>query len=643
MRLGRYFFIGIFILLGFTAFSFTSYGYQFESFAQVEPPLTSYPLDPFFVPVNSATDGEEFDVLDGARDITVVTIGSSVYAIIASTVDNGIQIIDITDPKNIVAVSSAVDEEDGFDKLAGARSITTATIGSSVYALVASAFDDGVQIIDITDPKNILPVDSATDEGGGFNVLKTVTGITTVKIGSSTYALVASFGDDGVQIIDITDPENIVAVSSAVDGKNKFKELDGAFQITTVTIGSSIYALVASTTDDGVQIIDITDPKNILPVDSATDEKEGFKELDGAAGITTVKIGSSFYALVASFDDDGIQIIDITDPENILPVDSATNGRDGFDKLGGAHRITTVALRSSFYALVTSDDDDSVQIIDITDPENIIPVDSATDGIHGFDELDGATGITTVKIGSTTYVLTASYDDDGIQIIEIKEPKGYNLKIFDSLGISDSVKASVNKSVSISDGLGINDSVKASVNKSVSISDGLGINDSVSVTKMKYIPEPVQYSLELSDSVGISDSVSVTKMEFIPEPVQYSLELSDSIGISDSVSVTKLEFVPEPVQYSLELSDSVGISDLVEVTKIEFVPEPVQYSLELSDSIGIRDSVSVTKLEFVPEPVQYSLELSDSVGISDSVSVTKMEFVPEPVQYSLKLSDRCRD
>ena len=229
MRLGR-FFICIFILFCFVSFNVISHDNRFESFAQVEPLLTSYPLDPFFVPVNSATDGEGFDVLDGARDITVVKIGSSVYALVASTVDNGIQIIDITDPTNIFPVSSAVDRRDGFDKLEGARSITTVTIGSSVYALVASAFDDGVQIINITDPTNITPTDSVTDEDGEFNVLERVTGITTVTIGSSTYALVASFGDNGIQIINITDPTNITPVNSAVDGEDGFKELEGAFQ-----------------------------------------------------------------------------------------------------------------------------------------------------------------------------------------------------------------------------------------------------------------------------------------------------------------------------------------------------------------------------------------------------------------------------
>ena len=44
----------------------------------------------------------------------------------------------------------------------------------------------------------------------------------------------------------------------------RYPELNGPISITTTTIGGSTYALVASYNDDGVQIINITDPYNPL-------------------------------------------------------------------------------------------------------------------------------------------------------------------------------------------------------------------------------------------------------------------------------------------------------------------------------------------------------------------------------------------
>ena len=173
-------------------------------------------------------------------------------------------ITDVSTPASPVVVKSLIDGEGGYTKLLHPTSIATATIGSSTYAVVTSAsdrtistititssgassltHDDGVQIIDITNPRSPSAVSAIADDTNNFTRLNGASSIATITIGSSTYALVASVGDAGVQIIDITEPSDPIAVSVAVDGSG-FKELSGARSITTMTIGSSHYALVAS-------------------------------------------------------------------------------------------------------------------------------------------------------------------------------------------------------------------------------------------------------------------------------------------------------------------------------------------------------------------------------------------------------------
>ena len=155
------------------------------------------------------------------------------------------------------------DGVDGFDELEGARSITTTVISDDqgvdrTYALIASWFDHGVQIIDITDPSSPSAVSSVTDGVDGFDELEGARSVTTTVIGGKTYALVASYSDDGVQIIDITTPASPTAVASVTDGST-FDKLDGASSITTVVIGGTTYALVASYEDHGVQIMELND------------------------------------------------------------------------------------------------------------------------------------------------------------------------------------------------------------------------------------------------------------------------------------------------------------------------------------------------------------------------------------------------
>ena len=151
--------------------------------------------------------------LDSARDVDVFTIGSSTYAIVTAWTDDGVQIIDISDPENIVAKGSMVDT--GSLKLDGARGVDVFTIGSSTYAIVAAWTDNGVQVIDISDVDNLVATDSLGDNGS--LALDAARHVNVFTIDSSTYAIVTSSADDGVQIIDISDPENIEAKGSMVD------------------------------------------------------------------------------------------------------------------------------------------------------------------------------------------------------------------------------------------------------------------------------------------------------------------------------------------------------------------------------------------------------------------------------------------
>ena len=322
-------------------------------------------------------------------------------------------------PSDITATDAETDGENSFTMLDGARGVATFTIGSSTYAIVASFNDDGVQIIDISDPTDIVAKDAETDGVNSFTELSGAKGVDTFVIGSSTYAIVTGDTDDGVQIIDISDPTDIVAKDAETDGENSFTELKGATDVETFTIGSSTYAIVTGYSDDGVQIIDISDPTDIVAKDAETDGVNSFTELDGARGADTFVIGSSTYAIVTSNVDDGIQIIDISDPTDISATDAETDGENSFTMLNGLSDLNTFTIGSSTYAIVASNTDDGVQIIDISDPTDIVAKDAETDGENSFTMLNGARTVETFTIDSITYAIVTGYVDDGVQIIEL--------------------------------------------------------------------------------------------------------------------------------------------------------------------------------------------------------------------------------
>ena len=59
-----------------------------------------------------------------------------------------------------------------------------------------------------------------------------------------------------------------------------------------------------------------------MPVASITDEQT--TALDGVVAVDTIRIGSGIYAVSASPNDDGLQVLNLTDPADPTPVASLT-------------------------------------------------------------------------------------------------------------------------------------------------------------------------------------------------------------------------------------------------------------------------------------------------------------------------------
>jgi hypothetical protein len=351
--------------------------------------------------VASVSDGVGgFTAIGDALDVTTVTMGSSVYALTASL--TGIQIIDITNPASPQPVAAITDKMAGFGSIDGADSITTATIGSTVYALV-----DGwssLTIIDISNPSSPQHVETVIDGIDGFDTLDGAIDVTTVNVDGSVYALVAAFGDGGIQIIDITNPASPVATAE-ITGVN------GPQHVTGVTIGSKPYAAVVGFTGNFLRLYDISNPASPSVADNISAR---FRP----GGVATISVGSSIYALVATQGYNGVDVFELTAPTDLKKTTQVTNGEGGFDMLQGAYGLATATIDGVTYALVTSLAGNGVQFIDITDPANPQPAGSISDGIGGFDALEMATSITTVKIGASVYALVAS-QDDGVQIMRL--------------------------------------------------------------------------------------------------------------------------------------------------------------------------------------------------------------------------------
>ena len=207
---------------------------------------------------NLGDDGTR--LLDGAQDVKAFRVQGGIYAAVAASGNDGIQIVNITDPANPRAAGHL---SDNSSLLLSNPSLDIFQTGGRVYAAAASVDDNGIQIVNITDPANPQGVGQLADNS--TLLLSSARGVDAFETGGSAYAAVSSFGGDGIQIVNITDPANPQGVGMLSDSS----AMDRARGVAVFNATGGVYAAVASK-DGGFQTVNITDPAD--PVRRRTSE-----------------------------------------------------------------------------------------------------------------------------------------------------------------------------------------------------------------------------------------------------------------------------------------------------------------------------------------------------------------------------------
>ena len=354
--------------------------------------------------------------LGGAYGIDVFEISGRTYAAVAASVDGGVQILNLTDPSNVTPVDQIDDSEDSSLVLEGAINVDVFERSGRIYAAVAADLDNGVQILNLTDPSNIDGIDQIDDSKDSNYELEGASGIDVFEVSGRTYAAVASYDDSGVQVLDLTDPASVTAAGQIDDGGSL--ELEGAINVDVFERSGRIYAAVAADLDNGVQVLDLTDPSNVTAAGHMTDNST--LALGGATSIDVFEISGRTYAAVAADDDSGVQILDLTDPSNIDGVDQIYDSEDSNYELEGANDIDVFEISGRTYAAVAAFWDRGVQVLDLTDPASVTAAGHIAD--NSTLALGGASGIDVFEVSGRTYAAVASYDDGGVQVLDLTDP-----------------------------------------------------------------------------------------------------------------------------------------------------------------------------------------------------------------------------
>ena len=304
--------------------------------------------------------------LDAPREIALFTKGSSTYVIVGAYEDDGFEIIDISNPEDPTSVGTCDDDSTcNATNLNGVTNVVVTTIGGTTYAVTISFGDSAISIFDISNPSS--PTQEDVIENSGGRILYESYGLAVAEFGGKTYAVVASNTNNGISVIDISTPSSMIYKGHITD--NADRELKGTVSVAIATINDTTYAVVTAGGDDGIAIIDIsTDPTSPSYVGEMENDTD--KELNSPNGVAITTIDGLTYAVVVG-KDDGIAIIDISNPSSPVYVNELEDGTDtgvctaanGERCLDGAKGVVITELFGNTYAVVTAHDDDGIEII----------------------------------------------------------------------------------------------------------------------------------------------------------------------------------------------------------------------------------------------------------------------------------------
>ena len=241
-----------------------------------------------------------------------------------------------------------------------------------------------------------------------------MTAISTFSIGDAAYAMIVSQSDSWVSILNITEPANPTHLTVLENGANY--DLNSPRHIAIIDADGSTFAVITSRNTGTVTILNIDNPEMPVQIHAI---KDGINlALSSATGIELVEINTRTYALVASSLDNAMQIIDITHPQLPFPVSTVQKSGTEYTGLTGPHYIAALQVEGATYAFVTSPSTNSTQVIDITNPSQPNPVTVLQNGTE-YTHLVTPLYIESIHTDDAAYALVGARGSDGIQIIKL--------------------------------------------------------------------------------------------------------------------------------------------------------------------------------------------------------------------------------
>lgn len=399
--------------------------YSGQTFSHVFAETGRYPyfcmIHPWMGGVIAVVDGDDqsIDTLYAPAALDVHTYLDGAFAFVIGP-QSTLSVIDITDVANPAFVS-AIYTEAAFDSPYGPFDVEIYDTPDATYALVTDGDRGYASIIDVTDPHTPVRIQTAWDDAH----VGQITDIEIFTKSDRIYAMMGRLHTDSVQIFDITDTDTPDILALLENGQYNIDTIRHTNDIEIYETSDKIYAAISGH-HNTLQIVNITDPDTpeglagLGNVQNATDEQYGWH-----AAVWTISDG--IYAAVSNYYNNTVKIIDLTDaqmPHTVGVIYGMDTAQDESDVSWRPSKIEIHTDARYVYATVLGGtaDSGSLRIINVSDPHMPIPLSMIPDHQNDNTVLKSPQDVDILRWDDDIYAVIADTGNSAIRIIDITNP-----------------------------------------------------------------------------------------------------------------------------------------------------------------------------------------------------------------------------
>ena len=355
----------------------------------------------------TALDSENSDYqLDGAFEITNITIGDRTYLFVGSTDDDGISTFEWTPQGELIHRQKVNDSENTNYELDEIWGVEVASFGNKHFLFVSGTTDNGVSVFEIAADGSLTNTANVTDNA--TLSLDGAAGITTAEIGGKLFLFVSAHRDNGVNVFEVSASGTLTSRASVTD--TAAINLAGARDVDTITIGTRTFLIVAGRSDNGISVFEVANNGSLTHRDKMNDSNSLYLrnvssvETDQATGIPRV--------IATGFNDSGISVFTISATGNLTNTENTSGG----DELNPIN--SHLSLINGQMYLYSSWNSSSALVVYELSSQNTL---TKTHELHRSDGLRilGLSDASTATIRGKEYVFLSSNQDNSLNVFEL--------------------------------------------------------------------------------------------------------------------------------------------------------------------------------------------------------------------------------